>query len=40
MDIGKAANQRGSIQRLELIEPRTIDQARNEFVDVVGLREF
>jgi len=35
VDVSEAADQRGPIERLELVEPRAIDQARDEFVHVV-----
>ena len=37
VDVGKAADQGGAVQRLEFIEPRAIDQARDELAHVVGL---
>ena len=37
VDIGEAAHQRRAVQRLEFVEPRPVDQARDELAHVVGL---
>jgi hypothetical protein len=39
MDMGEAADQRGAVARLELVEARAVDDPRDHLADVIGLAQ-